>query len=191
MIKIIINEFIDWIEGILSFLPGKLGTLIRLLWYRYRWKKIVNVRVRPLSQFVSPKNIQFEGGASLGKGAFFTAEGGEINIGAKFSCNTNLHINASGGGIISLGQNVLIGPNVVMRTSNHNFLNRTKNINEQGHNSGDIKIEDNVWIGANCVILPNVHIGEGAILAAGAVVNKDVAPFTVVGGVPASKIKEY
>ena len=191
MIKIIINEFIDWIEGILSFLPGKLGTLIRLLWYRYRWKKIVNVRVRPLSQFVSPKNIQFEGGASLGKGAFFTAEGGEINIGAKFSCNTNLHINASGGGIISLGQNVLIGPNVVMRTSNHNFLNRTKNINEQGHNSGDIKIEDNVWIGANCVILPNVHIGEGAILAAGAVVNKDVAPYTVVGGVPASKIKEY
>lgn len=191
MIKIIINEFIDWIEGILSFLPGKLGTLIRLLWYRYRWKKLVNVRVRPLSQFVSPKNIQFEGGASLGKGAFFTAEGGEINIGAKFSCNTNLHINASGGGIISLGQNVLIGPNVVMRTSNHNFLNRTKNINEQGHNSGDIKIEDNVWIGANCVILPNVHIGEGAILAAGAVVNKDVAPYTVVGGVPASKIKEY
>lgn len=191
MIKIIINEFIDWIEGILSFLPGKLGTLIRLLWYRYRWKKLVNVRVRPLSQFISPKNIQFEGGASLGKGAFFTAEGGEINIGAKFSCNTNLHINASGGGIISLGQNVLIGPNVVMRTSNHNFLNRTKNINEQGHNSGDIKIEDNVWIGANCVILPNVHIGEGAILAAGAVVNKDVAPYTIVGGVPASKIKEY
>ena len=87
MIKIIINEFIDWIEGILSFLPGKLGTLIRLLWYRYRWKKLVNVRVRPLSQFVSPKNIQFEGGASLGKGAFFTAEGGEINIGAKFSQN--------------------------------------------------------------------------------------------------------
>ena len=191
MIKIIIKEFVDWIEDILSFLPGKFGTLIRLLWYRYRWKKLVNVRVRPLSQFVSPKNIQFEGGASLGKGAFFTAEGGEINIGAKFSCNTNLHINASGGGIISLGQNVLIGPNVVMRTSNHNFLNRTKNINEQGHNSGDIKIEDNVWIGANCVILPNVHIGEGAILAAGAVVNKDVAPYTVVGGVPASKIKEY
>ena len=191
MIKIIIKEFVDWIEDILSFLPGKFGTLIRLLWYRYRWKKLVNVKVRPLSQFVSPKNIQFEGEASLGKGAFFTAEGGEINIGAKFSCNTNIHINASGGGIISLGQNVLIGPNVVIRTSNHNFLDRTKNINEQGHKSGDIKIENNVWIGANCVILPNVHIGVGAIIAAGAVVNKDVAPYTVVGGVPASKIKEY
>ena len=127
----------------------------------------------------------------MGKGAFFTAEAGKIIIGTKFSCNTNLHMNASGGGTISLGQNVLIGPNVVLRTSNHNFLDRTKKINEQGHNSGDIRIEDNVWIGANCVILPNVHISEGAILAAGAVVNKDVAPYTVVGGVPASKIKAY
>ena len=90
-----------------------------------------------------------------------------------------------------IGENVLIGPNVVMRTSNHNFSDKNKNIKDQGHNSGDIHIEDNVWIGSNCVILSNVTIGKGAVIAAGAVVNKDVLPFTVVGGIPAKKIKEY
>ena len=189
--KFFFNELIDWLESLLSFFPGKVGTLLRMVWFRFRWEKSANVRVRPLSQFISPKNILFEGEASLGKGAFFTADGGQIIIGQKFSCNTNLHMNASCGGEISIGENVLIGPNVVIRTSNHNFTDRTKNINEQGHSFGNIKIEDNVWIGANCVILPNVHIGVGAILAAGAVVNKDVAPYTVVGGVPASKIKAY
>lgn len=187
--KMIIKELTDWFESFLSYIPGKVGTLFRMIWFRFRWEKSANVRVRPLSQFISPKNILFEGEASLGKGAFFTAEGGQIIIGQKFSCNTNLHMNASCGGEISIGENVLIGPNVVIRTSNHNFTDRTKNINEQGHSFGNIKIEDNVWIGANCVILSNVLIGKGAVIAAGAVVNKNVDSYTVVGGVPAQKIK--
>lgn len=189
--KIIIDEFVDWVEAILSYLPGKFGTLSRMIWYRYRWKKKSNVRIRQFSQFISPSNIQFKGEASLGKGAFFSAEGGKIKIGESFSANNNLHLNASCGGEISLGKNVLIGPNVVMRTSNHNFLDKDRNIKDQGHNSGDINIGDNVWIGANCIILSNVKIHDGAILAAGAVVNKDVASYTIVGGVPASKIKSY
>ena len=55
---------------------------------------------------------------------------------------------------------------------------------------GDIIIEDDVWIGANCIILSGVKISRGAIIAAGSVVIKDVAPFTIVGGVPARLIKE-
>jgi len=54
---------------------------------------------------------------------------------------------------------------------------------------GDIIVSDDVWIGQRCIILSGVHIGQGAIVAAGAVVNKDVPPYAIVGGIPAKVIK--
>jgi galactoside O-acetyltransferase len=60
----------------------------------------------------------------------------------------------------------------------------------QKHSGGQIVIEDDVWIGSNAVILRNVRLGHGCVVAAGAVVTKDVDPFSVVGGVPARKISE-
>ena len=188
--RIVLNEIIDWIETLLSYTPGKVGTLIRTLWFRYRWKNPANVRVRALSQFIKPKQIAFLGKTSLGKQAFFSADGGSIEIGENFSCNINCHINASVGGKITISKNVLVGPNVVIRTANHNFDNRDQLINQQGHNFNDIEIGENVWIGSNCVILSGVKIGEGAVIAAVAVVNKDVASNTIVGGVPAREIKK-
>ena len=187
--KIIIKEFIEWIETIMGFFPGKVGTLIRMIWYRFRWEKAAYVRIRTHSQFLSPKNIHFCGKASLGKFAFFSADGGYIEIGDNFFSNNNLHMNASVNGKIIIGENVLFGPNVVLRTASHNFAANGKLIKDQGHSFGNINIEDNVWIGANCIILPNVVIGEGSVVAAGALVNKSVSAFTLVGGVPAKTIK--
>lgn len=189
MIDILVSEIYLWIENFFSFLPGKVGTLIRMIWYRYRWKTISNVKVRMQSEFIQPKCMSFGKNVSLGKFAFFTAEGGRIIIGDNFSCNINCHINASVGGKIIISNNVLVGPNVVMRTANHNFNKPEKFINQQGHNFNDIEICENVWIGSNCVILSGVKIGEGAVIAAGAVVNKDVDKNTIVGGVPARVIK--
>lgn len=188
--RIILNEIIDWIEAFLSYIPGKIGTLLRMVWYRYRWEKVSNVRVRTLSQFISPRNILFSNGVSLGKNAFFSADGGKIEIGKNFSCNINCHLNASVGGVIKISDDVIVGPNVTMRTANHNYNEQHKAINRQGHHFADIIIEKNVWIAANCVILSGVKIGEGAVIAAGAVVNKDVANNTIVGGVPAREIKK-
>lgn len=183
------KELIDWIEGFMSYIPGKIGTFTRMCWYRYRWKKPKNVRIRTFSEFIHPQNILFHGGASLGKLAFFSAEGGEIEIGENFSCNVNCHINASVGGKIKIGNGVLIGPNTMLRTANHKFDESNDEIQNQGHTYDDIIIEDNVWIGANCVILNGVRIGKAAVIAAGAVVNKDVQSFTLVGGVPAKLLK--
>lgn len=189
-LNIFLSELIDWVETLLSYTPGKVGTFIRMIWFRYRWKTSANVKVRMQSEFIQPKNMSFGKNVSLGKFVFFTAEGGRIIIGDNFSCNVNCHINASVGGKIIISKNVLVGPNVVMRTANHNFNNPEKFINQQGHNFNDIQIGENVWIGSNCIILNGVKIGEGAVIAAGAVVNKDVDKNTIVGGVPARVIKK-
>jgi galactoside O-acetyltransferase len=186
----LIRELYLWIENFISFLPGKIGTFVRMIWYRYRWKTAENVKVRMQSEFIQPKSMSFGKNVSLGKFAFFTAEGGSIEIGENFSCNINCHINASVGGKITISKNVLVGPNVVIRTANHNFSKPEQLINEQGHNFNDIQIGENVWIGSNCVILSGVKIGEGAVIAAGAVVNKVVDKNTIVGGVPARVIKK-
>lgn len=187
--KLITKEITEWIETLLSFLPGNSGIFIRKLWFNHRWKNPVYISIAKFCDFYNPSEIEFKGSANIGKGSLFIADGGTIEIGNGFSCNTNCHINASIGGEISIGKNILVGPNVVIRTANHNFNDKEKPMNQQGHNFADIQVADNVWIGANSVILGGVKIGEGSIIAAGAVVNKNVEPFTIVGGVPAKILK--
>ncbi len=69
---------------------------------------------------------------------------------------------------------------------NHNISDSTLRFDEQGITTKPIVIEDDVWIGANAVILPGVKIGRHSVVAAGAVVNKDVPSGTLVAGVPAT-----
>jgi len=113
---------------------------------------------------------------------------GEIIIGDNLSLNSNVLIGSSGGKI-HIGNNVLVGPNVVFRAADHG-LSKATLINKQPHQGGIIIVEDDVWIGANAVILKNVRLGRGSVVAAGAVVTKDTAPYTIVGGVPAKRISE-
>lgn len=89
---------------------------------------------------------------------------------------------------IKIGQNVNIASQVHMWSASHDmndpyFRSNSKTV-------GPIIIDDNAWIGPHTTILDNVHIGEGAVVCAGAVVTKDVEPFSVVAGIPAKKIKE-
>ena len=114
---------------------------------------------------------------------------GDIEIGNHVALNANVYINACCHGVIQIGNDVLIGPNVVMRTSDHIFDDPELPIRCQGHRSGAIVIADDVWIGANAVILGGISIGPGAVIAAGAVVTRDVKAYAVVGGVPARLIK--
>ena len=94
----------------------------------------------------------------------------------------------SGG--ITIGDRSLIGFHTHIISVNHAIPPRPEPIFHSGYVNKPIVIGKDVWIGSHCVILPGVTIGEGAIVAAGSIVTKDVQPFTIVGGVPAKLIKE-
>jgi acetyltransferase-like isoleucine patch superfamily enzyme len=93
-----------------------------------------------------------------------------------------------GGGGITIGDDCLLGPDVAVLSENHVADSRQVPIRAQGERRAPVVIGNDVWIGAKAVVLAGVAIGDGAIVAAGAVVTKDVAPYTIVGGVPAREI---
>lgn len=92
-------------------------------------------------------------------------------------------------GPVSIGSHVNLAQGITVTALNHNFADKTKNIGSQGITTKQVTIKDDVWIGANAVILPGITIGRHCVVAAGAVVTKDVPDNTLVGGVPAKIIK--
>lgn len=92
-------------------------------------------------------------------------------------------------GPVSIGNHVIVAQGVVISGLNHGFDNPETTFDQQTVTTALITIENDVWIGANAVITSGVNIGHHSIIAAGAVVTKDVAPYTMVGGVPAKTIK--
>lgn len=111
-----------------------------------------------------------------------------IIIGNNVQINTRCWI--SGGGGLEIGNNVLIGPHTVIHSANHNYKNKSVLISQQGHSLGKVTIEDDVWIAANCTIVPGVTIAKGCVIGAGAVVTKNTEPYGIYVGVPAKKIGE-
>jgi len=89
-----------------------------------------------------------------------------------------------------IGSSVMVGPNVTIRASNHHTDDPDRPMLDQGQTGGRIVIGDDVWIGANAVIVPNVTVGSHVIVAAGAVVTRDVPDYAVVAGVPARVIAD-
>lgn len=113
-----------------------------------------------------------------------------ISIGHHVYINRNCDFITTSSRII-LGNYIMIGPNVTFIAQNHDYSNWKKPmILNHRYRHADIIVENDVWIGANVTILAGVTIGRGAIVAAGAVVNHNVLPYTIVGGVPAKKIKD-
>lgn len=92
-------------------------------------------------------------------------------------------------GPVTIGNNCCTGQGTIITALIHNFDDTNKRINEQGVSVKPIVIEDDVMIGANASIMPGVRIGTHCIVAAGAVVTKDVPPHSLVAGVPAKIIK--
>lgn len=114
---------------------------------------------------------------------FYTDFGKNIRVGEGVFINACCHFQDHGG--VTIGDGCQIGHNVVFATLNHGLAPADR----QNTYPAPIVLGKNVWIGANATILQGVHIGDNAVVGAGAVVTRDVAPNTVVGGVPAHFIK--
>ena len=110
---------------------------------------------------------------------------GDVSIGD----DTRIGLHNTVIGPVSIGKHVITAQGVTISALNHNFSDISQPICTQGYNTQEIIIEDDVWIGANSVILQGVHLGTHSVIAAGAVVTKDVQPYTVVAGNPAKVIR--
>lgn len=114
---------------------------------------------------------------------------GFLKIGKNCTINSFCFIDADKGNV-EIGNNVLIGPHVGIHGSNYSYASRGELIVNQGIVSKGIKIEDDVWIGSHSTLLDGVTIGKGAVIGAGAVVTKDIPPYSIAVGVPAKVIKK-
>ena len=119
---------------------------------------------------------------------FYAVNDGRIEVGPDTFIGPGTMISA-GNREVRIGGHVLIAAHCSIIGENHVFKDLDTLISDQGVNSHGITIEDNVWIGTRVCILDGVTVGTGSVVAAGAVVTKNVLPFSVVGGVPARLIK--
>ena len=157
------------------------------------FQEAVRIGMELNNQYHTPEELREIIGRLIGKKVddafrlfppFYTDFGKNITIGKEVFINSGCHFQDQGG--IEIGDGTLIGHNVVLATINHD-LDPEKN---RKNHYAPIKIGSHVWIGSNATVLPGVTIGDWAVVAAGAVVTKDVPPMTVVGGVPAKVLKQ-
>jgi acetyltransferase-like isoleucine patch superfamily enzyme len=173
---------------LIRLFPGRLGILVR----KYYYGKVFNHR-----KFIIPENVEFIGIKNVKFGInfrvcpyvkIFSEANGKIEFGDNFFANYNCYL-YSKTSIIKIGDNCLLGPDVLIINTNHR-ITKSKLIRDQDDIDLPIIIGNDVWIGAKAIVLAGVRIGNGAVIAAGAVVTNDVEPYTVVGGVPARRIKD-
>ncbi|GIK74011.1 MAG: hypothetical protein BroJett021_29990 [Chloroflexota bacterium] len=110
-----------------------------------------------------------------------------ISFGSNVAVGYDVLLRPEGG--LNIGNRVLIGHGSKIITANHVIPNDRRSVFGAGHIREQVTIKDDVWIAANTVILPGVTLGEGCVVAAGAVVTDDVPPYAIVGGVPARLIR--
>lgn len=156
------------------------------------FQEAVRIGMELNTQYHTPEELREIMGRLIGKKLdrsfrmfppFYTDFGKNITIGKDVFINSGCHFQDQGG--IEIGDGALIGHNVVLATINHDLKPRK---NRKNHYA-PIKIGTRVWIGSNATILPGVTIGDYAVVAAGAVVTRDVPAMTIVGGVPAKVLK--
>ena len=130
-------------------------------------------------------------GAQVGKGVVFypgvwIAPGRNLVLEDNVDLAKDVLITTSGG--VSIGKDTLVGYRTQILSTNHSIPPVGENL-PSGDQPGHVRIEKDVWIGAGCIITAGVRIGEGAVVAAGSVVTKDVAANSIVAGVPAKLIR--
>lgn len=156
-------------------------------------KPWLNIQRHVYIDALSRKGVNLGSHVSIGCFTRIECTDSLSHLGEGFTCGdpcglgTNAFYGAAGG--ITLGNNIIVGNYVSFHSENHNFSDKDIPIRLQGVNHQGIVIGDNCWIGAKSTILDGVRIGNGCVIAAGAVVTKSFPDNVVIGGVPAKIIK--
>lgn len=180
-----LKKFIDWV--IMNQVETRPRWFIRLLapLYQHRGKHSV---IHRSARMDTPPYRKFSLGnySVIESFACVNNAVGDVIIGD----HTRIGLHNTIIGPVSIGSHVNLAQGITVTALNHNFDDTNKRIDEQGVSTTPVTIEDDVWIGANAVILPGVTIGNHCVVAAGAVVTKNVPPHSLVAGVPAKIIKQ-
>jgi acetyltransferase-like isoleucine patch superfamily enzyme len=163
LMHLIIEEHLAWL---IRSIPGPVGVLARWGFYRMLFAKL-------------------ESFAIFYPGVYLTHSYG-IRVGSGFSVNTGALVDGRGG--VEIGNDVLVGPYAVINSSDHSHKQLDLPMTSVDHVMTPVKIGNDVWIGAHVVVTGGVEIGSGAVIAAGAVVTRDVPPYAIAGGIPATII---
>jgi acetyltransferase-like isoleucine patch superfamily enzyme len=156
----------QWLGGLVRPIPSFVGFALRYALYRLLFARL--------------------------DGFCFIYAGAHLSHTYGIRAGRNLHVNGGaffdGRGGLTIGSNVLVGPNAVLLSSQHHWSDPSLPIVLQGHRLAPTTIGDDVWIGANVVVTPGVTLATGTVVGAGSVVTTDTAPYTIVAGVPARPI---
>ena len=151
------REMAEWARAFLRAIPGETGCLLR--------RRLYGFCAGPGTRVLSNVVIYHPDKLSMG-----------CNVAITVGCQLN-----AGGGI-TIGDNTMIGPESMIWSQNHRYQNPDIPIAEQGYKRSPVVIEEDVWVGAGCIILPGVHLARGTVVAAGSVVTKSTEPYSVVTG---------
>lgn len=142
---------------------------------------------------LSVDGICFGNNVSIGKNTTIECSGSLKSIGKGLSIGNNVGLGTHGfwgcAGGIEIGDNTIFGNYVSLHSENHNFSQKDVPIRLQGVTRKGIKIGSDCWIGAKATILDGTDLGDGCIVAAGAVVRGIIPPYSIIGGIPAKIIK--
>jgi galactoside O-acetyltransferase len=181
---------LDLLRSFVAAVPSRLGVFLRRVAYRSfmagggRFDLEAGVRIDGLS------NLSIGEGTCIESDCTLLCPGAPMTLGTGCYLNRNVRLGSNGSASFTMGDNVMIGPNVVMDTSRHNDARIDIPMKAQGLSYAPIIIGDDVWIGANVVITCGITVGRGSIVGAGAVVTRDVPPYSMVAGVPARVIRQ-
>lgn len=180
-----LKKFVDWM--IMNQVQTRPRWFIRMLapLYQHRGKHSV---VHRSARMDTPPYRKFSLGdySVIESFACINNAVGDVIIGN----HTRIGLHNTIIGPVTIGNHVNLAQGITVTALNHNFEDSDKRIDEQGVSTTPVVIEDDIWIGANAVILPGVTIGHHTVIAAGAVVTKNVPAHSLVAGVPANIIKQ-
>ena len=167
-LRTVITHTLEIYVGVLiRWLPGVEGLVLRGLFYR--------------ALFLS------SGKSLLIYPSVYIIFAHRMSVGRRVAINVGTYIDAGGG--VKIGDNVMIGPHCVLSSREHSIEATGVPMCYQPVRYGNIAIGNDVWIGANVSIIGGVTVGDGSVIAAGAVVIGDIPPNAIVGGVPARVLR--